>query len=94
MSGKVKTGRSSSPFHKYKVKAVLLLALGLASGLMMVEGFVSHIELGLFVLISLDRLFQSWIQLEVFALMKKYGGHFFSLAFHTHEYGHDNIFHC
>lgn len=56
----------------------------------MVEGFVSHIELGLFVLISLDRSFQSWIQLEVFALMKKYGSHFFS--FHTHEYLHKNIF--
>lgn len=69
----------------------MLLALGLASRLM-VEGFVSHAELELFVLISLDRSFQSWIQLEVFALMKKYGSHFFSLAFRTHEHKHKKAF--
>ncbi len=63
--------------------SVLLLTLELASRLT-VEGFVSHTELKLFILISLDSSFQSWIQLEVFALMKKYGSHFF-LAFLIHE---------
>lgn len=42
---------------------------------LMVEGFVSHTELKLFVLISPDRSFQSRIEQEVLAFMKKYGGH-------------------
>lgn len=52
---------------------------------LMVEGFVSHTELKLFVLISPDRSFPSRIQLEVFAFMKKYGGHF-STRMHTQNW--------
>lgn len=40
------------------------------------KGFVSCTALELLVLISPDRPFQSWIQLEVVAFMKKYGSMF------------------